>query len=575
MDLARYFSTRRKQSKDGSNQTESHQRRHLPLLATPVNKDVLEVLSSDGSVDLEKLDTHSSSGTLAISKTSSGNPIIYKRHHEASTIELFYDLFFVANLATDEIALINYLKLFTLLWFTWLSVTLFDVRFSVDCLWNRLCKAVQFGVMTGWVFAGPIFDKYDASDDRRSFKAFALVLAISRFTIALQYIVVLIQGRHFRQTLVPVGLSALVYVCSGVAFLTTRFVFASGAIGTKEQVTWFIFAIVEGLLIIGIAIYWRIVSFKYTHLVERMQLLTLIIIGEGIIGMVKSVACIAKGQSHNNGREVGTVIAACLLLVRFSSLYFDQLSHDRFGTIRQQVWVSLHYPLHAAILFCVEGSTSIIVWNSAVQALKWMWTRKPTDMANPAYGFSNDADFINYLNKTMWDIDARFKSKGWNSTYLWDGNLTTIANYTNLYGFQTATWNNRTGNVVNKMFNNAQLFAFESHADTLAKINAVAYTNESAEAHLQAVYDVFNVTVMQFYIGAGAMLLILAIMYWFNKLHKTKYEFGEMIIRTAIGFALILVGVAAVLVNRTTSGFKFQASEWIIAIVVIGFTVGE
>jgi low temperature requirement protein LtrA len=76
-----------------------------------------------------------------------------------------------------------------------------------------------------------------------------------------------------------------------------------------------VIAIVEGLLIFLIAIIWRILSFKYTHLVERLQLLTLIIIGEGIIGMVKSVSCIFKGQSGNNATEVGTVVAAMLTLV--------------------------------------------------------------------------------------------------------------------------------------------------------------------------------------------------------------------------------------------------------------------
>jgi low temperature requirement protein LtrA len=76
-----------------------------------------------------------------------------------------------------------------------------------------------------------------------------------------------------------------------------------------------VISIVEGLLIFLIAIIWRILSFKYTHLVERLQLLTLIIIGEGIIGMVKSVAGIFKMQSDNNATEVGTVVAAMLLLV--------------------------------------------------------------------------------------------------------------------------------------------------------------------------------------------------------------------------------------------------------------------
>ena len=63
---------------------------------------------------------------------------------------------------------------------------------------------------------------------------------------------------------------------------------------------------------------WRIISFKYTHLVERLQLLTLIIIGEGIIGMVKSVACIVKGQADNNANELGTVVASVMILVRVS-----------------------------------------------------------------------------------------------------------------------------------------------------------------------------------------------------------------------------------------------------------------
>ena len=74
-------------------------------------------------------------------------------------------------------------------------------------------------------------------------------------------------------------------------------------------------SIIEGLAVLLIAMTWRIVSFKYTHIVERLQLLTLIIIGEGIIGMIKSVASITKGQADNNSTELCSVIAAVLLLV--------------------------------------------------------------------------------------------------------------------------------------------------------------------------------------------------------------------------------------------------------------------
>jgi hypothetical protein len=63
---------------------------------------------------------------------------VFREHHESSTVELFFDLFFVANLASftanheivDANSLKNYVGFFTLLWFTWLQYSLFDVRFS-------------------------------------------------------------------------------------------------------------------------------------------------------------------------------------------------------------------------------------------------------------------------------------------------------------------------------------------------------------------------------------------------------------------------------------------------------------
>lgn len=81
----------------------------------------------------------------------------FQRHEEATTIELFYDLFFVANLTTftslhkinEPSALRSYSGFFCLLWFTWCQVSLFDVRFVADSILERIAKACQFGVMIG------------------------------------------------------------------------------------------------------------------------------------------------------------------------------------------------------------------------------------------------------------------------------------------------------------------------------------------------------------------------------------------------------------------------------------------
>lgn len=263
-------------------------------------------------------------------------------------------------------------------------------------------------------------------------------------------------------------------------------------------------------------------------------------------------------------------------------LYFDQFSEDRFGTLRQQIWSLLHYPLHMAIVICVEGNTSLIVWNSAVQALKFIWSVECDNYSDPADGFDSASAYVAHLNSSMNSINNRFRSKKWEKTYDWNLNLTAINNYTELYGFQSPMWNNKTGDLVRTLFTKAQVFVFEAHADTLAKLNAVTPVNQvatrnsqqEASTRLEAIYDVFNVTVMSFYIGAGAMLLVFAIMYWFNKMHKTKYEFGEMINRVVVGFALIIVGVATVIGDKSTTGLKFVASQWMIAIVVLCFVTG-
>jgi hypothetical protein len=172
-------------------------------------------------------------------------------------------------------------------------------------------------------------------------------------------------------------------------------------------------------------------------------------------------------------------------------------------------------------------------------------------------------------------VNGRFKSKYWNTTYNWNTNFTAIENYTATYGFKSDEWNNRTGDVVRYMFDRAQVFVYEAHADSLAKLNAVTSTTTSPRVKLDAVSDVFNTTTMQFFIGAGCVLLVLAIMYWFNKIHKTKYEFGEIINRVVVGFTLIILGVSTVIADKTTNGFKFKGSHWIIPIVVLFFAGGK
>ncbi|KIW01884.1 uncharacterized protein PV09_06731 [Verruconis gallopava] len=583
MDFGHFLSVRgRKPAVKSLPHRNGDSRGHLPLISSPLNatEDIVSELAD--SPDQDKYKSRRPKSFDTISTTSSGNPNIYKSHHEASTIELFYDLFFVANLAyftamhqhVDAPSVLNYLKLFTLMWFTWLSTILYDVRFVADSVYNRVCKLVHFGVMAGFVFAGPVFDKYDKAVDQRYYKAFALVLFVSRIVIAVQYIVVMWQSRRFKKALLPLGMTAAVYITTAVLYLITHFSFPSaGPILWYELFVWFVLSIGEGVATMLIAIFFRIISFKYTHLVERMGLLSLILMGEGIIGMVKSVSCVTKGQVTNSGAEIGTVVSAIILIYLIWILYFDAIDHHRFGTIRQQIWALLHYPLHIAILLTVEGNTALIVWNSVVQGFKFVWARQPQPADAPGTNFASSQDFINFINASMVAIDKQFSSSKWSVEYPWRGNLTALANISSTYPFKSAEWNNATAAIVNRMFTSAKLFIVTSHKETMDKIVAIMPTITDDQAALNSIYGVFDIVVLYFYVCAGGMLLILAIMYWFGKLHKTKYEFGEMINRTIMGFVIPVVGVTASLTNKSETGFKFVASNWLIPTVMLGFLI--
>jgi low temperature requirement protein LtrA len=80
-------------------------------------------------------------------------------------------------------------------------------------------------------------------------------------------------------------------------------------------VVWWVVMVLEAIVVIGVSCKWRSLSFKATHLVERLGLLTLIVIGEGAIGVTKTVSKIMG----KNGPDVqGSLLICCIVLVLVS-----------------------------------------------------------------------------------------------------------------------------------------------------------------------------------------------------------------------------------------------------------------
>lgn len=109
----------------------------------------------------------------------------FRKHAEATNSEVFFDLFFAANLTvfsdshdvTDLKVLSGYIAYFSVLWLTWALISLYDVRFVTDSIFGkspqpgyedqhvadllrieRITRAFHLGVMVGISVVAPNFD---------------------------------------------------------------------------------------------------------------------------------------------------------------------------------------------------------------------------------------------------------------------------------------------------------------------------------------------------------------------------------------------------------------------------------
>ncbi|KAF2031635.1 hypothetical protein EK21DRAFT_33729, partial [Setomelanomma holmii] len=315
----------------------------------------------------------------------------FSPRHEAATIELFFDLWFVANLATftqyhaitNRYTFWSYIAFFMILWTSWFHVVCFDTRFTSDSVWERACKTVHFCAFAAFALVGykfaPRAKDVQSATPHWIYRTMCFAVLLSRAWLALQYLVTTMmcttrKHRALRLTL-PLAVNSLLFLCVAAVF---GGLFA-GFRSIKQDLTGVLIGVYVVLTLeffgsLTISMFWCKLSFRTTHIGERLGLLGLIIIGEGVIGLSKTIV----RTMGKNGPTIGSaaqVFCIILILVFMWILYFDKVPRYRFGTVKQQVWMGLHLPFHLAILGVVEGSQQLvqaryIYYNTGVMAHK-------------------------------------------------------------------------------------------------------------------------------------------------------------------------------------------------------------
>lgn len=320
--------------------------RALPIIANPFSQEE----DPHGHGQGNGCKDHSSRQPLEIkgeehneSITVRGGEPVYRHSPEASKIELFYDLFFVANLTSFTsnhpidsrdskchissinilivrslslaiIALSSYMGFFSILWFTWLQVVLYDVRFGVDSLYERIRKLVHFGVMVGFAIVGNSFQPGSSSSNYHALRQISLILIVSRVNLITQYGYLLYWAKGYtKKVKPPILMHMAAFAIGELIILGVFFTFKPGS-PNKAYICWYFIIFFEALAVFISSSRWQAISFERTSLIERCGLLTLIILGEGIIVLTKAMNYAVTGQNISPA-IIGQIISAVLIIV--------------------------------------------------------------------------------------------------------------------------------------------------------------------------------------------------------------------------------------------------------------------
>ncbi|KAK4221408.1 hypothetical protein QBC38DRAFT_550029 [Podospora fimiseda] len=342
----------------------------------------------------------------------------FERHEEATNIEVFYDLFFAANLCVyfenQDISSLEqfgtFVAYFTLLWFNWAALGLFDVRFVTDSIFERCVRAVHFGVCVGFAVVVPTFSLYDQK--AQTFFTFSIILMVSRLTLAVQYASVLWYVRKYKNTQLPLGLMVILNFVSAMTYLGVAFGFKDGK--GKLFLAWYIVTALETVINIVFSLKWKTLSFEGTHLGHRMSLLTYILMGEGILTVLSSVAKVVINGNAWTSPTIGNVAAGVATLYVIYMIYYDWRPIRKMPLGRNLLWSFLHFPFHLCMKLFILGFTQFIIWWKILET-NGMAARKFLEaleaMEDPTWTGASTDYYVDSLNKTVQEIFAVYTPK--------------------------------------------------------------------------------------------------------------------------------------------------------------------
>ena len=170
--------------------------------------------------------------------------------------------------------------------------------------------------MVSYAVVGTNFDPSNIAVNYGTFRQLSLILVISRILLIIQYGSVLFWIKGYKKALTPILIQIAIFVVGAAVNLGLLFSFKPDTFG-RPYFGWYAVAVFEAVVVFLSSSQWRVVSFKRTNLNERCGLLTLIILGEGIIVLTKAMNNIVKGENFSSA-IIAQIISAVFIIVIYA-----------------------------------------------------------------------------------------------------------------------------------------------------------------------------------------------------------------------------------------------------------------
>lgn len=284
-----------------------------------------------------------------------------EEERRATWLELFYDLVFVAAIAqvahslSEHVSLsgfLGYVLLFIPIWWSWVGATFYATRFDTDDLGHRLLTLLQMIAIA--VLAVNVHHGLGENST-----GFALSYITVRSILIIQY---LVAGYHVPEARDLTTWYARGFGLAVIIWLLSIFVPAPWRFGL-----WGLGLIVDFATPLTAGHLVAKVPPSFSHIPERLGLFTIIVLGEGVIAVVRGVAQLEWGISSAIEAVLGMSIAFSLWWLYFDSVDGSPLKSMKYGRMGiGLIWLYAHLPLALGIAATGVGVEHVIASEAGI-----------------------------------------------------------------------------------------------------------------------------------------------------------------------------------------------------------------